>query len=69
MFLNENSEKLNLTFYRRNRPHSGQKVFFCNFFNIVHTQLKVDDNFNMSLTHCEKFRQITPIDYLWCRYE
>ena len=30
---------------------------------------QIYDNFNTSPTHCESFRQITQIHYLWCGYE
>ena len=58
-----------LNFYRRNRHQSGQKshstLIFCNFLNRV-PKYPIYNNFLMSPIHCEDFRKVTQIEYLWC---
>ena len=61
----------NCTFYKRSRHQSGQKShstwIFCKYLKQLSYPLY--DNINRSPTHCENFKQIAQIDYMWCGYE
>ena len=46
-----------------------QRWFFAISWKECMVNYPIYDNFNMSPTHCENFRQLAQIYHLWCGYE